>query len=109
MSKPKKKAKRKPSALAQAKARIAELEAKLAPARPVWTDGCGGDRFIDEMEDAHIFYAIARAYRDGYNDIPQRDAQVESLKIEALRRLATELGDETAAAECVLAVFGRTR
>lgn len=55
---------------------------------PMWTCGDGKRIPVKSMTDSHLFFAIAKAFRDEYPDSKSRADGVAALKAEAARRLA---------------------
>ncbi len=53
-----------------------------------WTSESGGRVEISKMTDAHLHYALAKAYRGEYQDTHNRKVGIDALKAEAVRRLA---------------------
>lgn len=56
-----------------------------------WTCGDGKRVRVSEMNDSHLFYAIAKAFRQEYPDARTREVGIDALKAEALRRLVGAL------------------
>lgn len=62
----------------------------LAPPEPMWTDHSGARIPVKTISDAHLFYAIAKAFRGEYPDSKTWADGVAALKREALSRLQSD-------------------
>ena len=58
-----------------------------------WTTGDGSRVKVQAMADAHLFFAIAKAYRAESPDSRSRATGIDALKAEAMRRLLTWSSD----------------
>lgn len=56
-------------------------------ARGLWKTGDGSRVLVQNMADAHLFYALAKARRGEYPDSYSKKVEVGVLESEALRRL----------------------
>lgn len=90
----------------QATARVAEMQAfdrtmrslglrveqlRRSTGMELWTCHDGHRVPVNDMDDAHLFFAIAKAHRMEYPDSQSRKAGIAALRKEALRRLLWEM------------------
>ena len=61
------------------------------PPGPQWTRADGSKVAVRDMTDAHLHFALAKAYRGEYATVTDRKTGIEALKREAARRLVQEL------------------
>jgi hypothetical protein len=68
---------------------VPTTKAKASEAKPMWTTHTGARMPVEKMDEAHLHYALAKAYRGEYPDQTSaaRGEGIQNLKNEAARRL----------------------